>query len=150
MRPFFPKEGACAREKSRTHALLSFYQAIGLTAYLANVSFVLQELEVLCCVLGSDLDVVDPVVLLNVLALNKQLSSLGSLGSLAHVVVQNGTGHLAVNNILDSLFQCVNTDQVDVLWLGKSLKARACEISHGRTRLLLERKDATRGLQIAR
>ena len=45
MRPFFPKEGACAREKSRTHALLSFYQAIGLTAYLANVSFVLQELE---------------------------------------------------------------------------------------------------------
>ena len=75
----------------------------------------LQELEVLCCVLGSDLDVVDPVVLLNVLALNKQLSSLGSLGSLAHVVVQNGTGHLAVNNVLDSLFQCVNTDQVDVL-----------------------------------
>ena len=72
----------------------------------------LQELEVLCCVLGSDLDVVDPVVLLNVLALNKQLSSLGSLGSLAHVVVQNGTGHLAVNNVLDSLFQCVNTDQV--------------------------------------
>lgn len=79
------------------------------------MSFVLQELEVLCCVLGSDLDVVDPVVLLNVLALNKQLSSLGSSGSLAHVVVQNGTGHLAVNNVLDSLFQCVNTDQVDVL-----------------------------------
>ena len=79
------------------------------------MSFVLQELEVLCCVLGSNLDVVDPVVLLNVLALNKQLSSVGSSGSLAHVVVQNGTGHLAVNNILDSLFQCINTDQVDVL-----------------------------------
>ena len=36
-------------------------------------------------------------------------------GSLAHVIVQNGAGHVAIDDILDSLAQCVNTDQIDVL-----------------------------------
>ena len=71
--------------------------------------------EVLSSVLGGDLDVIDPVILFDVLALNKQLGSSGGGGCLTHVVVQDGAGHLAIDNVLDSFLQCVNTDQIDVL-----------------------------------
>ena len=72
-------------------------------------------LQVLRSVVLGDLDVVDPVVLLNILALDEQLGSLGSLGSLTNVVVQNGTGHVAIDNVLHSLYQSINADQIDVL-----------------------------------
>lgn len=73
------------------------------------------ESEILRSVLGGDLHIVDPVVLFDILALNEQLGGVGSGSSLANVIVQDGTGHLAVNNVLDSFLQCVNTDQIDVL-----------------------------------
>ena len=72
-------------------------------------------LHILRCVVLGDLDIVDPVVLLDSGAFDVQLGSIGSCGGLAHVIVQHGTGHVAVQNVLNSLGQCIDADQIDVL-----------------------------------
>ena len=72
-------------------------------------------LHVLGSVVLGHLYIVDPVVLLDLGAFDVQLGSLSSCSSLTHVIVQNGTGHVAIQNVLHSLGQCVNADQVDVL-----------------------------------
>ena len=53
-------------------------------------------LHVLGSVVLGHLHIVDPVVLLDLGAFNVQLGSLSSCGSLTHVVVQHGTGHVAI------------------------------------------------------
>ena len=72
-------------------------------------------LNVVSSVLGSNLHVVNGVVLVVGLALQVTDSGINSGLGLAHIVVQNGAGHAAGGNSLHSLFQSVNTHQIDVL-----------------------------------
>jgi len=103
-------------EISRTHALYSFCQAVKVHCVpcICNRG-TLVLLHILRCVVLGDLDIVDPVVLLDSRAFDVQLGSIGSCGGLAHVIVQHGTGHVAVQNVLNSLGQCIDADQIDVL-----------------------------------
>src|SRR5699024_8481478 len=95
----------------RSHARTS--HSLGIKGNTNSVQAAVTS-EVVGGVLRGDLDVVDPVVLLDGLALDVQAGGLGGGGGLAHVVVQDGAGHVAVQNSLDSVGQGVNAHQVDV------------------------------------
>ena len=65
--------------------------------------------------IGSDLHVVDPVVVLDGLAVESLDGHVDSGVGLAYGVVQDGAGHGAFVDHLNALLECVNTDKVDVL-----------------------------------
>ena len=86
----------------------------------------------LCGSLG-DLHVVDPVVVVDGVALESGNGDVDSLVGLADSVVQNGTGHGALVDHLNALLESVNTDEVDVLADGAagSLDSGGGAESHG-------------------